>query len=454
MGPNLYITPPGGRTWFHEDGNGTVDSGHQCLSGQNEVVMLRRMTDEPTRLNTLHKLNAGEDLDCARPHDDTIPSVATKQWPTEGTLEHLRDEMHAGPASFVLGAGEFVHINKGRLHAFRKKCPGTTETAKDICISVAWDWMFEGTDGPSIGSEIGTSINNLHMNKLNRRESLAISTSTVMHGSFAHMAKLQSLHAIGANDAHFLEDQRKRPSDHPPAEQAETPAFQRHRGSCAALEPFVAAFRQAESDDILQNTAFSDAARADLQKGRSDVTRVDAFTNPSMGDTYCPNANTPEGYDCWTCSTEIANLYVHCMGCQKDEFDYNLCVDCFKAGQHLCNDKQHAPCVQLRKSSRTTERLENTCFCGRTPCANCPECNMRGGGCKCCMCFQFRWRYAQSEDISNLSQAFAGSVAAPQLPSPAKSPAANPAHVPADSVEDSLVQPGAFHPGAAPLAVQ
>jgi hypothetical protein len=45
MGPNLYQSPPGGFTHFHQDGQGTVDSGHLCLEGYNEVVMLRRMND-------------------------------------------------------------------------------------------------------------------------------------------------------------------------------------------------------------------------------------------------------------------------------------------------------------------------------------------------------------------------------------------------------------------------
>ena len=45
MGPNLYVTPGGAYTHFHQDGNGTVDSGHYCLSGYNEVVMLRRLPE-------------------------------------------------------------------------------------------------------------------------------------------------------------------------------------------------------------------------------------------------------------------------------------------------------------------------------------------------------------------------------------------------------------------------
>ena len=50
MGPNMYITPPGASTWFHQDGHGTVDSGHQCLTGRNEVVMLRRLDEAHKKL--------------------------------------------------------------------------------------------------------------------------------------------------------------------------------------------------------------------------------------------------------------------------------------------------------------------------------------------------------------------------------------------------------------------
>jgi hypothetical protein len=45
MGPNLYVTPPSPFTHFHQDGHGTVDSGHYCMSGYNEVIMMRRLTE-------------------------------------------------------------------------------------------------------------------------------------------------------------------------------------------------------------------------------------------------------------------------------------------------------------------------------------------------------------------------------------------------------------------------
>jgi hypothetical protein len=78
MGPNVYVTPEGAFTQLHQDGHGTVgkfscigwellslintvgahlsillvpDSGHFCITGYNEVVMLRRLPER-------HKLHA------------------------------------------------------------------------------------------------------------------------------------------------------------------------------------------------------------------------------------------------------------------------------------------------------------------------------------------------------------------------------------------------------------
>ncbi|CAN0416017.1 unnamed protein product, partial [Discosporangium mesarthrocarpum] len=44
--PNPPGLPPASAsmTHFHQDGHGTVDSGHQCIAGRNLVVMLRRMS--------------------------------------------------------------------------------------------------------------------------------------------------------------------------------------------------------------------------------------------------------------------------------------------------------------------------------------------------------------------------------------------------------------------------
>ena len=41
---------------------------------------------------------------------------------------------------FGFRPGEYVHINKGRLHAFRKRSPppGSGASSEQFCVSVAW----------------------------------------------------------------------------------------------------------------------------------------------------------------------------------------------------------------------------------------------------------------------------------------------------------------------------
>jgi hypothetical protein len=85
-GPNLYICPPGGFTHIHQDGHGTVDSGHLCLSGYNEVVILRRLPER-------HKYNAVDILNRTvggnfaplynLPHDDENEKPG---WMTKATI--------------------------------------------------------------------------------------------------------------------------------------------------------------------------------------------------------------------------------------------------------------------------------------------------------------------------------------------------------------------------------
>eukprot|EP01047_Picozoa_sp_COSAG01_P034142 COSAG01_NODE_2549_length_7465_cov_5.036383_2_plen_54_part_00 len=41
--------------------------------------------------------------------------------------------------------------------------------------------------------------------------------------------------------------------------------------------------------------------------------------------------------------TELHNVYLHCLGCQKDEYDFNVCTDCFKV-RHVW-----LPCFDIGK---------------------------------------------------------------------------------------------------------
>ena len=205
LGPNLYITPPGASTVFHEDGNGTVDSGHQVLTGHNEVVMLPRIdsADKQEALDIVtgnHQQIENYALK-VEPHSDHVTNKPL--WPTlqqldqvqeylshlstSGVIEEQEQKNKASkkkgkkrkrgmpnekivvattdgstkhqlrPTHVILGPGDYIHINKGRLHAFRKVTSDANHalqqkqnagigmsTSIDICVSVAWDWMYKG----------------------------------------------------------------------------------------------------------------------------------------------------------------------------------------------------------------------------------------------------------------------------------------------------------------------
>lgn len=78
----------------------------------------------------------------------------------------------------MLGPGELIHINKSRLHIFRKVCFQDTLSENDCffeqrkeligridqdnwdsrCVSIAWDWVFSGNSSLGIARELSTSL--------------------------------------------------------------------------------------------------------------------------------------------------------------------------------------------------------------------------------------------------------------------------------------------------------
>lgn len=94
LGPNLYVSTGGGFTTLHQDGHGTVDSGHCNVSGYNEVIMLRRMPECYKRLavklvpsqNSAVAMQRFDPL-YSHPHDDsgTLPD-----WPHVTTVDEWK----------------------------------------------------------------------------------------------------------------------------------------------------------------------------------------------------------------------------------------------------------------------------------------------------------------------------------------------------------------------------
>lgn len=189
MGPNLYVTPPGSFTHFHQDGHGTVDSGHQCLRGNNEVVMLRRL-DEANKRRAL-KILCGSCLSYdalyGKPHDAGEKPL----WPTEKQIAELR-KLNYCPSVFTLQPGDFVHINKGRLHAFRKKRPADPTCPEEFCVSVAWDWLYQGSSLAGAAAEVREPLLCAEKNKGKQVPSLGHVETAMTHAVLAANAALRA----------------------------------------------------------------------------------------------------------------------------------------------------------------------------------------------------------------------------------------------------------------------
>lgn len=104
------------------------------------------------------------------------------EWPSDDLIKTWAKQNYC-PSVFILKPGQMVHINKGRLHAFRKMgrpedIPDSdchkqlrTEIVNDlkqkkgdgtydlpVTVSIAWDWQFLGRSGQGIYRETASML--------------------------------------------------------------------------------------------------------------------------------------------------------------------------------------------------------------------------------------------------------------------------------------------------------
>lgn len=89
----------GSFTSLHQDGNGTVDSGHTALEGHNEVFILPRTEEESEKIRVVDVLLGGAGDPQSKnaiqalyklPHDEE-GNLLTFEWPTVAMVQKLKD---------------------------------------------------------------------------------------------------------------------------------------------------------------------------------------------------------------------------------------------------------------------------------------------------------------------------------------------------------------------------
>ncbi|KAL9189365.1 hypothetical protein ACHAXT_009040 [Thalassiosira profunda] len=374
MGPNLYITPPCSFTHFHQDGHGTVDSGHLCLSGYNEVVMLRRLTERHKchALNLLTGTSEPHSTLYGLPHRDGLGTQPG--WPSKAAIEKCKS-MQYYPSVFVLKPGQLVHINKGRLHAFRKLAPVPLRPTdchahlrqevlaelqnkgvktEVICFSVAWDWMFKGVTSEGINREVSGILECARLNRIHDLQSLAIPETSLVFLAKENIAKHQQ--ASNADESRALFSIGK----------------SRHQTPTEASEP--------DAKTVLRGIL------------------------PSLQYGDC-------GFVCKLCKEELSNVYMHCDGCEKLlNKDFNICSSCHreerykvKVLMHPFNKKPHSIHNHTGNPQKDSQGPRCPCKNGK-PCVHCDFCT--GCSCRCHQRFTFHYRFMDLQaELDVLAQA-------------------------------------------------
>eukprot|EP00980_Cylindrotheca_fusiformis_P021651 scaffold8505_cov130-Cylindrotheca_fusiformis.AAC.17 len=419
MGPNLYVTPPAAFTHFHQDGHGTVDSGHLCLSGYNEVVMLRRLTERHKK-HALMILTGDLDEaldDCApsffdglyqEPHADKLGEKP--QWPTVARIEECR-QMGYCPSLCIVKPGQLIHINKGRLHAFRKMSASVLPdddchkelrqstidehdlSGEQLCISLAWDWMYRGKSAAGINREICTALEAATLNRKMRRLSLGIPEFSLFQ-----MARifppLQTSVSTELNK--LIRCDRS-------AQQASTSADT--SDAIIVCQGILPSLRH-----VIENEAqaFNDAEeKASNSRQRGERVTIAKRPNRHENTQFFPmDPYSCDGFACKLCSKELSNVYYHCDGCENLlSKDFNICQDCHKEKLFMRMLQMHPDNPKRHSTLNHTGNfhLDRTSRC---PCKNGPACKFchycSGCSCRCHTWFTLHFRLFGREESEDL----------------------------------------------------
>ncbi|KAL9178436.1 hypothetical protein ACHAXT_003766 [Thalassiosira profunda] len=405
MGPNLYIAPPTAFTHLHQDGHGTTDSGHLCLSGYNEVIMLRRLT-EKHKCHALNLLTGGEvnprGILYGLPHEDQKTQLG---WPSKDAIGKCK-KMGYYPSVFILKAGQMVHINKGRLHAFNKLAPvplprtnchadlrqeilrTKEDKTEDLCFSVAWDWMFKGVTSEGINREVSSVLECAKLNREHKVQSLGIPETALLFLAKESIAK----HPVTSTpDPLFSMGSQERPAHASSEPDAETVL----RGILPSLQYVVGKHSAVVERSQKQSEINEDSSQATPSK-------PDAWEDPAEA------AINPYGVDdfqCKICGEELSNVYMHCDGCETLlKKDFNVCTTCHSEDKHGIFVQMHPLCNKMSSLHNHTGNMAESekSGCCDVACANCKFC--AGCSCRCHQEFSLCFRFMDVKDEVKLQR--------------------------------------------------
>lgn len=258
------------------------------------------------------------------------------------------------PTVCIVKPGQLIHINKGRLHAFRKMSIAalpegdchkklrekTIEeyklTKETLCVSIAWDWMYRGVSVGGINREFSSVLEAVVLNRKNGKLSLAIpefslfQMAKILNPGEKTASSLESFLPFGRSDSR---------------EQVVT-SIPDAKTICRGILPSL---RHVMKQQLTTLGNASSSASTSESRGE----RVTIAKRPNTHEDPLEFPLDPYGLDgfaCKLCSRELSNVYYHCDGCEKLlSKDFNICLECHKDQKFMCtvimhptNPKRHA----------------------------------------------------------------------------------------------------------------
>jgi hypothetical protein len=337
------------------------------------------------------------------------------------------------PSVFILKPGQLVHINKGRLHAFRKLSSSSLQEedchyslrqtilpslhGKDLtCVSVAWDWMFKGVTGEGINREVSSILECARLNQKQQVQSLAIPETALLFLARDLLGVLKAKAVHGSDDL-------------------ESEAINILRGILPSLQYVVYRHKMTEetskkweeegkhkkvSIDAKPNTAHNPGAFKQSVCVHFSIDRFHVLTSLYDIDSFSLDPHGSGDFICKFCSDELSNLYLHCEGCERLlNKDFNICASCHADEKYKRQIRMH-PFQQKMKS--TLNHTGNMRFqrYSRCPCHNGPQCDTCafciGCSCICHQHFTLHYRFMPVQEEMQLLKDVVDAVGDTALP--------------------------------------
>lgn len=402
--------------------------------------MLRRMSDARKRhsLELLHNVGNDNNDKCRQgeehneiderkydalyglPHGDE--NGEKPPWPSQEAIKEC-ERMNYCPSVFILKPGQFMHINKGRIHAFRKMSTTSLPTSdchsllrkaliqdecittEVFCLSIAWDWIYRGYTRGGIKKELESTLACARLSQERKKPSLAIIETSLLHLALTTVSQLEQENETG-------QDGGKNSLDLMPI-----------------CFPNVTSVKQCVPSPITILWGIQNCLKQVVEK------HTEAFSNISrdFSQTYTPTtppfklpvgnqitfSSTPNAHQdpalfpldpfgddffCKLCNSELSNLYMHCDGCEELlKKDFNICLECHSAKKYqvchtMCPDNIVNSFVQHTGNMPISH---GTCNClNNQSCWKCRKCS--GCSCVCHTQFTLNFRFMTIDDERDL----------------------------------------------------